>query len=178
MAASSTMRFLSCLIVCSLALLATGCNSLNAPSQPSDLPLRYNNTRYGLTFFLPTSWQGYSVLIRQWDAPLHSADYQTEVGRERGPIIVFRHPQWKADAPYTDIPITVFTHRQWEALRTERFFPYAGGAIGELCHNPEYVFGVHNRAFASDELQGWREAADIAYRNMAVNDTRHSDRGR
>ena len=172
------MRILSSLIVCSLALLATGCDSLKAPSQPSGLSLRYHNARYGLTFFLPASWQGYSVLIRQWDAPLSSADYQREVGRERGPIIVLRHPQWKADAPYADIPITVFSRRQWEALRTETLFPYAGGAIGELCHNPKYVFGIHNRAFGYDELQGWRKAADIAYRNMAANDTRHLDPGR
>jgi hypothetical protein len=151
------------------ALLLVGCGSLNAPKHPSDLPLRYHNARYGLTFFLPASWQGYSVLIQQWDAPLSSADYQTEVGRERGPIIVFRHPQWKADEPHSDIPIVVFTRRQWDALRLERFSPHACGSIGELCHNPKYVFGVWNNAFSASELQGWREAADIAYRNMAAN---------
>src|SRR5438552_12870324 len=48
------------------ALLATGCGSMNVPNHPSGLPLRYHSAQYDLTFFLPASWQGYSVLVEQW----------------------------------------------------------------------------------------------------------------
>jgi len=75
------------------------------------LPVRYHNAQCGLTFNLPASWWGYSVLIQRWDAPLISADYQTEIGREDGPIIVLRNPRWKADDRYQDIPIMVFTRQ-------------------------------------------------------------------
>src|SRR6266404_2344643 len=127
------------------ALLAAGCGKLDAPTQPSGLPLRYHNAQYDLTFFLPSSWQGYSVLIQQWDAPLRSADDQREVETERGPIIAFRTPRWKTGEPYQDIPIMVFTRSQWDALHHGRFFPYAGGVISEMCHNQKYAFGIYSR---------------------------------
>src|SRR6266480_3431149 len=140
-------------------LLATGCGSLNAPNHPSDLPLRYNNAEYDFTFFLPANWKGYSMLIQQWD------------GAEawHGPIIVLRHPQWKADDLYQDIPIMVFTRSKGEACgRDGGFFPYAGGVIDEMRHNRKYVFGIYSRYNAADEVKGWKEAADIVGRNMAL----------
>ena len=151
-----------------VTLVIIGCSSTNAPSHPAGLPLRYQNTRYDLTFFLPADWQGYSVLNQQWDAPLHSADYQEVVGNERGPIIVFRNPQWKADRPYQDIPVMVFTRRQWDALHNGRFFPYAGGIIGEAWHNREYVFGIYSRYNVDDSIGGWEEADEILERNFAA----------
>ncbi len=170
------MRILFSLIGCSLALLGASCGSLNAPSQPSGLPLRYHNAQYGLTFFLPASWRGYSVLIQRWDAPLRSADYQTEIGREDGPIIVLRNPRWKAGDRYQDIPIMVFTRSQWAAEEKQYFFPYACGLIGEMWHNRKYVFGIYTRyqdldiqSNAGVEVQGAAEAADIINRNRAAN---------
>ena len=55
-----------------MALLATACGSLHVPNSPADLPLRYHNAQHGLTLFLPASWQGYSVLIQQWDGEDYS----------------------------------------------------------------------------------------------------------
>src|ERR1017187_4447415 len=81
-----------------------GC-STSAPNQSVGLPLRYHNSQYDLTFFLPASWKGYSVLIQQWDAELRSTDYQKVIGSERGPIVLLRHPQWKTNDSYQDIPI-------------------------------------------------------------------------
>src|SRR5512133_1678455 len=164
-------------IVCSAALVASGCHSLETASHPSGLPIGYRNAQCGLTFFLPASWQGYSVLIQEWDAPLHSADYQTEVGRERGPIIVLRHPHWKESDHYQDIPIMVFSRSQWAAEEQQRFFPYACGLIGELWHNPRYVFGLYTRYQDLDiqsnhgmEVKGAEEVAEIIERNRACND--------
>ncbi len=174
------MRILSSLLVCGAAMLAASCHSLKTASQPSGLPLRYHNAQYGLTFFLPASWKGYSVLIQEWDAPLYSADYQTEVGREHGPIIVLRNPHWRVDDQYQDIPIMVFTRSQWPAVERQRCFPYAGGTIGDLWHNRRYVFGLYNRyqnlAIQDNggvEVKGVEEAVDIIERNRAANKMPH-----
>jgi hypothetical protein len=136
---------------------------------PAGLPVCYHNARYGLTFFLPAVWRGYSVLNLEWYAALESADYQREIGRERGPIIVLRNPKWKADDHYQDIPITVFTRSQWEAVKPQRLFPYPCGLIDELWHNGHYVFAMWNR-YREDEAKGAEEAADIIARNCAANE--------
>ena len=99
------------------------------------------------------------MLIQQWN------------GGEawRGPIIVLRHPQWKADDPRQDIPIMVFTRSQWEACGHDgRFFPYAGGVIYEMRHNRKYVFGIYSRYNAADSVKGWKEAAGIVEWNRAA----------
>src|SRR6266705_1999661 len=169
------MRILSSLLVCGTALLTVSCHSMKTVSQPSGLPVRYHNTQYGLTFFLPASWRGYSVLIQQWDAPLYSADYRTEVGSELGSTIVLRNPQWKADDHYQDIPIMAFTRSQWVACEQQKFFPHACGVIGELWHNPKYVFGMWNRYEDLDiqnnggiEVKGVEEVRDIIKRNRVL----------
>lgn len=128
----------------SMALLAIGCASFNAPNHPTDLPLRYHNAQYGLKFFLPGSWQGHSVSIQRWDGETYSpaADKLVVVGH--GPMIVLRHPQRKANAHYQDTPILVFTRAQWDALHQGKLWPslYAGGVMDEMWHNREYVFGI------------------------------------
>jgi hypothetical protein len=163
--ADTVLRILSSLFACSAALLAAGCDNSKTPSQPSDLPVRYESAQCGLTFFLPATWQGYTVLTEQWDAPLRSVDYKSEIGREHGPIIILRRPQ---DGPWQDIPVMVFTHRQWVAQQQDRCFPYAGGVIDELWHNRNYVFGLYSRALWQEE-QGLEEAQDIIKRNHAAN---------
>ena len=151
------------------ALLAAGCGSLNAPSHPSGLPLRYHDAQYDFTFFLPASWQGYSVLTQQWEAQTYSAATDKVVVAEHGPMIVLRHPQWKASDPYQDIPILVFTRSQWEAEHQGKFFPYAGGVIFEMQHNDKYVFGIYSRFNADDTVKGWKEADDFVTRNRNAN---------
>jgi hypothetical protein len=175
------MRLLFSLLVCGTALLTASCHSTKPVGQPSGLPLRYHNAQYGLTLFLPANWRRFSVLIQQWDAPLSSADYRTEVGRERGPIVVLRNPQWKVDDHYQDIPIMAFTRSQWAGCEgQQRFFPYACGLIGELWHNPKYVFGMWTRYEDLDiqnhggaEVKGVEEARDIIKRNRTANDMPH-----
>lgn len=144
-----------------LVLLATGCRSTHVASHPSGLPLRYHNTQYDLTFFLPASWRGYSVVTQTWDGYPES--------KEHGPIVVLRHPQWKTNDLYQDIPIMVFTHKQWDEEERGDFFPYAGGIISEMWHNRNYVFGLYSRYNAFDEVKGWKEADDIIRQNCDAN---------
>lgn len=155
--------------ICTLAVILSGglfgCST--APKHPSALPLRYHNAQYGLTFFLPANWKGYSILIQQWDAELESTDYQKVIGIEHGPLIVLRNPQWKTGDPYQDIPILVFTRRQWEAVKPQRLFVGAGGSNDEISHNAKYVFGVSSR-HNWGELKGWEETGKIVRQNMAA----------
>jgi hypothetical protein len=106
-----------------VVLLTTSCHSVDTPNGWSSLPLRCHNAQYGLTFLLPTSWQGYSFLIQQWDGEtyLSAADKLITVGH--GLAITLRHPRWQASAPYQDIPILVFTRAQWDALHQGKLWP-------------------------------------------------------
>ena len=142
-----------------------GCST--AAKHPSGLPLRYDNEKYGFTFFIPTIWNGYSVLIEEWDVELHSADYQTVIGRERGPIIVLRHPQWKADDLHQVIPIIVFTRKQWDVAKPQRLFVGAGGIEYEISHSAKYVFGINSR-HNWGELRGWEETGNIVQQNVVA----------
>jgi hypothetical protein len=155
-------------IVC-LALVLSGglfgCST--AAKHPSGLPLRYDNKQYGFTFFLPATWKGYSVLIQEWNAELRSADYQTAIGRERGPIIVLRHPQWNAGELYQDIPILVFTRRQWDLAIPQRLFVGAGGTEYEISYSTNYVFGINSR-HNWGELNGWEETGTIVQQNVVA----------
>jgi hypothetical protein len=154
------------------ALLATGCGSLNAPNQPPGLPVRYHNAQYGFTFFLPASWQGYSVLRQEWKGNSYLPAKDTTAVTAHGPTIVLRHPQWKADDPYQDIPIMVFTRSQWESDKEGKFGIGAGGFDREIEHNSKYVFGISSRFDADDTVKGFQEAAAIVERNQAANSPR------
>ena len=151
-----------------MALLASGC--VNAPRQPSGLPLRYHNARYDLTFFLAASWRGYSVLIQQWDGETYSPTADKTIVVGHGPMITLRHPQWQASAPYQDIPILVFTRAQWDALHHGKLWPslYAGGIMEELWHNRKYVFAISSRYNADDSVNNWREVANVVEQNCAA----------
>ena len=142
-----------------------GCST--TAEHPAELPLRYQNAQYGLTFFLPVDWKGYSVLAQEWNANLHSTDYQTVIGKEHGPIILLRHPRWKADKPYQDIPVLVFTRTQWKAVIPQRLFVGAGGVMDEISHNADYVFGINSR-HNWGELKGWEETGKIVQQNATV----------
>lgn len=142
-----------------------GCST--AVKHPSGLPLRYHNSQFGFTFFLPANWKGYSILMQQWNAELHSFDYQTVIGIESGPIIVLRNPHWKADEPYQDISIIVFTRRQWDFAKPQRLFVGAGGIEYEISHNAKYVFGINSR-HNWGEFNGWEETGKIVQQNVVA----------
>ena len=142
-----------------------GCSTV--VKQPSDLPLRYHNAQYNFTFFLPADWKGYSVLIQEWSAELHSADYQTVVGTEHGPMILLRNPHWTVNDPYQDIPIIVFTREQWGFGRPQRLFVGAGGVEDEISHNAKYVFVINSR-HNWRELKGWAETGKIVRQNVVA----------
>jgi hypothetical protein len=143
------------------AFLAAGCGSLNAPDHPSGLPICYHNAQYDFTFFLPASWQGYSVSIQAWKP-------SDSVTPEHGMKIVFRNPRWQAGDPYEDIPILVFTRSQWDADRNGKLSYGAGGVESEIAHNRKYVFAIWSRAFF-DELKGREEADRIVQQNETAN---------
>ncbi len=126
----------------------------------------YHSAKYGLWFFLPSSWRGYSATIQKWEG-------YPQGTIEEGPVIILRHPQWKTNELHQDIPIMVFTRKQWDDEEQGRFFPYAGGIIFELWQNGNYVFGLYSRYNAQDEVSGWKEAAEIVERNCAANDMPH-----
>jgi len=156
-------------------LLATGCNTMNVAGHPSGLPLCYRDTRYGLRFFLPPTWRGYSASVQQLEDERYSpaADKQVVVGHT--PMIVLRHPQWQTNAPYQDIPILVFTRAQWDALHHGELWPslFAGGMMDELCHNQEFVFAMSSRYNAVDEVRGWKEVAEVVGQNRTANKMPH-----
>ncbi|HXF10502.1 MAG TPA: hypothetical protein VN625_06925 [Desulfuromonadaceae bacterium] len=138
-----------------------GCSTTK--NHPPGFPVRYYNAEYDLTFYFPESWKGYSVLVDSWDA--NQPDVMTQ---EHGPIIVLRHPLWRTNDLYQDIPIMVFTHKQWAEQHEGKFFPFAGGCLFELWHNTHYVFGVYSRYRAYDEVKCWQEAEDIIAANQMI----------
>jgi hypothetical protein len=153
-------------------LLATGCSSLKTSTPPPGLPVRYHNAQYDLTFFLPASWRGYSVLIDRLDDEQYSPAKDKEVIMAHSPMIMLRNPQWQTNAPYQDIPILVFTHAQWDAVHRDGLWPscFAGGVIDELWHNQKYVFAMNSRTFGfADDLKCWKETADVVEQNCAAN---------
>jgi hypothetical protein len=156
-----------------IQLLATGCSSLNARNRPSGLPARYHDAQYDFTFFLPARWQGHSVLIQKWEGVSCLPAKDTTAVTAHGPIIVLRHPQWKADDPSQDIPIMVFTRSQWDALHSGEWFPYAGGVIGEMWQTRKHVFAIYSRYNADDSVKGWNEADRILGGNSAAHATPH-----
>jgi len=160
-------------VVLITALVVAGCSGLKVPNNSADAPVVYHNEEYDLTFSLPASWQGYSVLVQQWDGETYFPGKVAEVVAARGPIIVLRSPRWKAKTPRQDIPIMVFTRSQWKAQEHEKYFPYAGGEIGELWHNDKYVFGLYSRYNFEGNVKGLKEAGDIIRRNCAANGMPH-----
>jgi len=153
------------------ALLTGGCSSMNVASQPSGLPLRYHNARYDFTFYLPARWRGYSSLVQQWEGVAYSPVTDSLVAVGHGQMITLRHPGWRPDAPYQDIPILVFARAQWDALHRGELWPslFAGGVMDELWHNQKYVFAMSSRYNADDEVEARKEAANIVEWNQSAN---------
>jgi hypothetical protein len=151
------------------ALLCSGCYGLNGPSHPSTLPLSYHNEQYDFTFFLPASWQGYSVLTQQWNGQTYSPGTDKVVETEHGPVIVLRHPQWAASDPYYDIPILVMTRNQWKADKQGQFTIFSDGLENEIAHNAKYVFAIWSRFNWNESIKGSREVEGIVIQNQTAN---------
>ena len=162
------------LIVCLAFILSVlfGCSTAH---NQSGLPVRYRNTRYDLTFYLPASWKGYSISTSQWAGETYLPKQDQEVVLARGTIITLRNPQWKSNQLYQDIPIYVFTRQQWDDIHSGKYgSPVgAGGVIFELWHNDKYVFGIHSRYNANDSVDGWKDAQNIVNKNCAAHPEPH-----
>ncbi len=163
------------LILC-LALVLSGglfgCSTAN--HQLSGLPVRYHNAQYDLTFYLPTDWKNYSVLLQEWGGETYLLKEDKDVVLAHGPIIVLRNPQWKTNNLYQDIPIYVFTRRQWDDIHLGKYDAAgAGGVIYELWHDDKYVFGMHSRYNSDDSVNGWKEVQDIVNQNCAAHPEPH-----
>lgn len=120
----------------------------------------YRNTQYGFCFFLPQSWQGFTIVTDHWTGSNSNgpAGYQ-EV--EHGPMISIRHPLWTKDNRRQDIPIMVFTRAQWDSLQKDDF--HIGAApIGpdELGRNRRHVFALPAR-YNFAYLTGFEEVDQI-----------------
>lgn len=126
-----------------------------APSTPAVIV--YQNTQYGFSFTLPSSWQGYSIVTGTWEGNNVASGKVTETG----PMLSIRHPQWTAQNPRQDIPILVLTIEQWNSLQKETF--HIGAAPippSELGRNSKYVFALparYNYAFPT----GYQEVETI-----------------
>lgn len=152
-----------------LPWLMAGCVNIAETSRPPGLPVRYSHKEFGLTIFLPVTWQGYSVAIQQWRGMSYLPDQDRTGTTAEGPMIVLRHPRVQSGERWQDMPIMVFTHPQWAADKQGRFATGAGGFDQELWHNSKYVFALSSRYNADDSVNGWKEVAEILVRNQAAN---------
>lgn len=145
-----------------------------SPDTSSATQLIYKNTKYGFTFDLPLSWQGYSVITDMWKgnslvqttSPNSTSTQNESKGEpkdesESGPKLILRNPKWTASAPYEDLPILIFTTAQWNAYTAEQFSIGAAPIKAtELARNTTYVFALPAR-WNFDYSLGYEEAQDI-----------------
>ena len=135
--------------------------------EPQSKSIVYQNPRYGFNFYLPQSWEGYTIVTDQWEGLSLEGSKSGRVV-ERGPIISIRHPKWTARNPRQDIPIMIFTLEQWKSLQ-KRKFSVGAAPIGptELARNDKYVFALparYNYAFPT----GYEEVERILEGNPLV----------
>lgn len=139
---------------------------ITSSNASSTTQLIYKNTKYGFTFTLPLSWQGYSVITDMWkgNALVQTTDSNstsTLNESKGGPKLILRNPKWTASAPYEDLPILIFTTAQWNAYTAEQFSIGAAPIKAtELARNTTYVFALPAR-WNFDYSLGYEEAQDI-----------------
>lgn len=112
---------------------------------PAKTNIVYSNTKYGFDFTLPVSWEGYSVLTKDWQGTALSGKHAGKVV-ESGKEIILRHPSWSKANPYQDIPIMVFSLNQWDQVAKEEI-SLGAAPIGpsKLGSNSKYVFALPAR---------------------------------
>lgn len=127
-----------------------------------EVSLVYENKQYNFQFYLPDTWEGYSIVEDQWKGVslVDSADEKLS-----GPIIIIRHPQWTEDSKRQDIPIMIFTTDQWEALQKGEF-SVGAAPVGpkELGSNSKYVFALPAR-YNYEFLEGYEKVEAILESN-------------
>lgn len=135
--------------------------------EPQDNSIVYRNNRYGFSFSLPESWEGYTIVNDRWEG---ISLERSKSGRvvERGPILSIRHPKWTSKNPRQDIPIMIFTLEQWKSLQQKKF-SVGAAPVGptELDRNSKYVFALparYNYAFPT----GYEEVEKILEGNPLV----------
>jgi hypothetical protein len=118
----------------------------------------YENTEYGFKFYLPDSWEGYTIVEEQWQGYKAGED---NAGSVNGPQLLIRSPKWTEKEPYQDIPIMVFTAGQWDAVQNADLIVSAAPMPpSKLGSNSTYVFALparYNYAFPT----GYTEVEDI-----------------
>jgi len=127
----------------------------------------YENSKYGFTFSLPTSWQGYQTVKEEWEG-LSLEEGENGKVAAKGLLLKIRHPLWTEEQPRQDIPIMVLTLDQWADLQAVKF-SIGAAPIGpkELGRNDKYVFALparYNFAF----LTGHEEAEAILTQDALV----------
>jgi hypothetical protein len=133
-------------------------------ANPSAQSVIYKNARYGFTFSLPKSWQGYSVVLDRWEDANNSGPHGDQV-IQRGPLVILQNPRSTSAHPLQDLAIMVFTHAQWDSLQKGGFVVSAA-PIGpsEIGRNRKYVFAEPPRNLNPD-ARGYEEALKIMQNN-------------
>lgn len=129
----------------------------NQKSTESNLVV-YENTKYGFSFSLPSSWKKYSIVTDVWKAIDLKNSGNTN---ENGEIIYIRHPEWKSNNQRQDIPIMILTIEQWNLLQKgEIAIGAAPVGPNELSRNSKYVFALPAR-YNFSFLTGFEEVEQI-----------------
>ena len=104
---------------------------------------KYSNMEYGFSFSLPSSWIGYSIVVKNWDGNMIDGKSSKST---KGPEILIRHPLWTTYVPRQDIPVMIFTILQWDLIQQEKL-SVGAAPIGpsELGRNAKYVFAIPAR---------------------------------
>ena len=131
---------------------------------PDGGPAVYSNDQYGFRFFLPASWQDFTIVADQWQGYALTGK-QAGAVTETGPLLSIRHPFWTSEVPRQDIPVMIFTLSQWTALQDEQISVGAAPIPpSELGRNKHYVFALparYNYAFPA----GYEEVEEILKSN-------------
>lgn len=127
----------------------------------------YRNTEYNFEFSLPKSWNKYEIINDKWEG-IYIADSRGEKGKETGPMINIRHPEWDEENPRQDIPIMIFKIDQWNLIQNEELSVGAAPIPpSELGRNEEYVFALPAR-YNYGFLAGYEEVETILESNPLV----------
>lgn len=133
----------------------------NQKSTESNLVV-YENTKYGFSFILPSSWKEYSIVTDVWKATDLKNSGNTI---ENGEIIYIRHPEWKLNSQRQDIPIMILTIEQWNLLQKgEIAIGAAPVGPNELGRNSKYVFALPAR-YNFSFFSGFEEVEKILNNN-------------
>jgi hypothetical protein len=134
------------------------------PKPPATKSVIYVNKKYGFSFSLPTTWNGYSIVVGQWRGTRENEQQQSMMKPEVGPLISIRNPLWTEADPHQDIPIMIFTLAQWSLVERDRL-SVSAAPIGpsEIHRNSKYVFALPPR-FEYAFPTGWEEVIQILKR--------------